>query len=102
MEQRVQSHLLLQNPMSDHSVTASVVADRDESCEAVAFLNVSVAFSLSTHSLQSKQAGPAISAFAGPHSLPLSPMSGPHSLPLSLQSAAWACNPRRQAHIHCH
>ena len=51
--------------------------------------------------LQSKRAGTAISAFSGPHYLPLSPVSGPHYLPLRLQSSAWDCNPSHQDHIIC-
>src|SRR5437016_6242963 len=51
--------------------------------------------------LQSKRAGPAITAFLGPHYLHLSPMSGPHYLQLRLQSSVRACNPWRQDHIMC-
>lgn len=51
--------------------------------------------------LQSKRAGPAISAFSGPHSVPLSPSSRPHYLPLRLQLSAWACNPSSPDHIIC-
>jgi hypothetical protein len=51
--------------------------------------------------LQSKPAGPAISAFLGPHLVHLSPWSGPHYLHLRLQSSAWSCNPSRQDHIIC-
>jgi len=52
--------------------------------------------------LQSKWTGLAMSAFSGPHSVPLSLPSGPHSVPLSLQSSAPACNHPRPAHINCH
>jgi hypothetical protein len=51
--------------------------------------------------LQSKRAGPALSAVFGPHYVPLSLPSGPHYVPLSLQSATPACNPSRQAHMSC-
>ena len=52
--------------------------------------------------LQSKPAWTAISAFLGPHYLPLSSCSGPHYLRLRLQSAASACNSSRRDHIRCH
>jgi hypothetical protein len=49
--------------------------------------------------LQSKCLRTAISAFFGPHYLPLSPCSRPHYLPLRLHSSAWACNPLSPDHI---
>jgi hypothetical protein len=52
--------------------------------------------------LQSKRAGTAISAFLGPHYLPLSPYSRPQYLPLRLQSSVSDCNQRSQDHIICH
>ena len=57
---------------------------------------------LTCNGLQSKRTGPAISAFSGPHYVPLSLPSGPHYVPLSLQSAAPACNQPCPAHINCH
>jgi hypothetical protein len=56
----------------------------------------------SCNGLQSKRAGTAISAFLGPHYLPLSPYSRPQYLPLRLQSSVSDCNQRSQDHIICH
>src|SRR6266852_2180254 len=63
--------------------------------------HLTYATSCRTNGLQSKRAGPAISAFLSPHYLRLSPVSGPYYLQLRLQSSAWACNPSRQDHINC-
>jgi hypothetical protein len=64
--------------------------------------HLTYATSCRTNGLQSKRAGTAISAFLGPHYLPLSPYSRPQYLPLRLQSSVSDCNQRSQDHIICH
>src|SRR5712691_4336543 len=58
--------------------------------------HLTYATSCRTNGLQSKWAGPAISASLGPHSLQLSSPPGLDSLQLRLHSSTRACNPWRQ------